>query len=231
MKGLIYCFLLFFVGCGTSSDHLRKVGREAVTATCERIIVCHGNEDILDYPRISLVVSFKNHTDKRVYLLTNKIYSGGGLMDSKYFYGGVMLQTNNLVTPIGALTGLSLILIEPNSVLKLFFIYSRLYPNKWEGSDKIDEDLNELMKLAESIKLAYHFNEKAYLMMDNSCFLEDKKGYLLSDDIPIKMEQTEIEHRCDITSDDVAEMVGGTVIIGDSLPKQPKLLPDDYFKH
>jgi|GEM_PF-4051850 len=226
MKGLIYSVVLFFIACGTNNKEVKKVGIGSVTATCERIIVC----DTLDYPSLNLVISFKNNTAKRVYMLMNRMYTGLSGIDEIYFNGGIMFETNDLVTPIGAINRSNLVKIEPDSVLKMFYIYSQLYPNEWKEFENNTEDLNGLMQLAKSFKLFYHYNDSAYLSIDKTDFLKDPKGYLLAEDIPILMNVKKIEHRCRITTDDIAEMVGGTVIIGDSLPKQPKLLPDDYFK-
>jgi len=220
MKGIIYYITLFFMTCGSNFNEPRRTGAESVTAICERIIIC----DSLTYPSINMVVSFKNHTDKNVYMLMNGLGTGLGGSDKEYMNAGLMLETRDLITPIGATISSNVVKIGPDSVLKLFFIYSQLYPNEWKDLEGGADD-QALVKLASSFKLFYHYNDSAYSAVDKNVFMKAAKGYFLAEDMLVQMNAKSIEHRCKLTTDDISEMVGGKVVIVDSLREKPKLVP------
>src|SRR5690606_25434245 len=134
----------------------RRTGAESVTAICERIIIC----DSLTYPSINMVVSFKNHTDKNVYMLMNGLGTGLGGSDKEYMNAGLMLETRALLTPIGATISSNVVEIGLDSVLELFFIYSKLYPDEWKDLEGGADD-QALVKVASSFKLFYHYNDSA----------------------------------------------------------------------
>lgn len=227
MKKLIYLILLCLGACITKTDKIQITKENVLVAFCERIILC----DSLEYPSINFVISIKNTTDKMSYLFTNKLYKGSELVNGKYFNGGFLVEISGIETPVGAYINTPIVKLKPKETIKLLLVYSKLYPNDWPKSLGYETDvLKGLTKIAKNISFKYQADSTQIELFSKN-YNEDNT-VLIPEFVPIEMQTHNIEHNCNLTTEKIADIVGGKVIYVDTVEskKYDEKLNDARYK-
>ena len=196
-KILVYIVvLLAVIGCSEKSKNYK------ITANVEKIIITTNPH----YQTLTYIISFNNNSDKNIILFANSF-----VKDETYKACGIMLKTNVLTTPIGAMISIeNKISIKSKSTEKYLFAYSNKYPNKWK---KINDSnvKQELTKLAKSASLYYSYDKTAIANSYNVSEL--KESIVFDKDFPVRMNNIQIEYKDQITLEEAMKLVGGKIEI------------------
>ena len=155
---------------------------------------------------VNFIIAFNNDSDKEVVLFAN-----GFPRSEKYELAGVMMQIQDLATPLGSFVPPDHTLrIPSHSVRKFFYTYSRQNPNLGKTIDIKNGD-KELKQIIDSAAFSYKYTantiNKYYTNPNTETY------FVFNKDFSIQKNNLKIEFTDCITMDEAMGMIDGKVIL------------------